>query len=59
MLCPWQVTHNEEHTTQEQEGGDEHQDSTAPGIRVIQQEATHADNDQHHGIEQEGGHVVV
>jgi len=53
------VTHNEEQTTQEQEGGDEHKDSTEPGIRVMQQEATHADDDKHHGIEQEGGHVVV
>ncbi len=59
MLCPWQVTHNEEQTTQEQEGGDEHKDSTEPGILIIEKEATHADDDKHHGIEQECGHVVV
>ena len=58
-LRPWQVANNEENTTQEQEGGDEHKDSTEPGILIIEKEATHADDDKHHGIEQEGGHVVV
>jgi hypothetical protein len=59
MLRPWQVAKNEENTTQEQEGGDEHQDSTGPTIRVIQQEETHADDHKHNDIEQECGHVVV
>ena len=59
MLRPGQGTHNEDNTTQEQEGGAEHQDRTGPARRVIQQEGPHADDDQHHSIEQEGGHVVV
>ncbi len=59
MLRLWQVKYNEDHTTKDQEGGDEHQDSAEPGIRIIEQEAIHADDDKHHGIEQEGGHVVV